>query len=148
MFSEITKEKIQVEKINIDKECQILRMIKAKIKDTFPDDIEIRSIATILHSFYNGVENIICLILKGYNEKLPNDLNWHKTILNNISNKTLQRDFSITEELKENLENYLAFRHFFRHSYGFQLDWELLSELVNNMELVWENFVNEIKELM
>lgn len=104
-------------------------MIKAKINDTLPDDIEIRSIATILHSFYNGVENIICLILKGYNENLPNDLNWHKTILNNISNKTPQRDFSISEELKENLENYLAFRHFFRHSYGFQLDWDLLSEL-------------------
>jgi hypothetical protein len=51
-----------------------------KIKEQ-PDIIEITAVAQVLHSFYNGVESIIVLFFKYMNEKLPNDLRWHKPCL-------------------------------------------------------------------
>ncbi|MDR1149120.1 MAG: hypothetical protein LBK66_10870 [Spirochaetaceae bacterium] len=49
-----------------------------KIKD--PDIIEMTAAAQVLHSFYNGVESVIVLFFKCFDEKLPNDFKWHKTL--------------------------------------------------------------------
>ena len=51
-----------------------------KVKEE-PDIIEKTASAQVLHSFYNGVESIVVLLFKYMNEKLPNDLRWHKTLL-------------------------------------------------------------------
>jgi len=46
-----------------------------------PDFIEISAAAMLLHSFYNGIENILRLIIKFYDTKLPNDIKWHMELL-------------------------------------------------------------------
>ncbi len=77
------------EKIRIKIEHEISRIDKSlnsvmplldicKLKE--PDIIEMTAAAQVLHSFYNGVESIIVLFFKYMNEKLPNDLKWHKTL--------------------------------------------------------------------
>ena len=40
-----------------------------------PDFIEISAAALLLHSFFNGVENILVLIFKHYGEELPTEIN-------------------------------------------------------------------------
>ena len=40
------------------------------------------------------------------------------------------------------LADYMNFRHFFRHSYGYSMKWEKLSHLFLNLENNW----NEIKK--
>jgi hypothetical protein len=32
----------------------------------------------------------------------------------------------------------MKFRHFVRHAYGFQLDWERMEELVNGINIFWK----------
>jgi hypothetical protein len=46
-----------------------------------PDFIEMSASALLLHSFYNGIENILRLIIKFYDTKLPNDIKWHMELL-------------------------------------------------------------------
>jgi hypothetical protein len=93
--------------------------------------------AMILHSFYNGIENMLVLIFKHYDDFLPNTNKWHIELLGKafVSNENRTQLFS--NELQPQLEEYLKFRHFVRHSYGFQLEWERMEDLINGIERFW-----------
>jgi len=117
-----------------------------KLKE--PDYIEKAAMAQIIHSFYNGIESIIILIIKNMNEKLPNDYKWHKTLLE-ISFGKNKRNFKIfRDEIKNILNEYLNFRHFIRHSYSSELKWKDMEQLTKRIEELWiiikEDFNNFI----
>ncbi len=48
------------------------------------------------------------------------------------------RDEIIDEQLYLKLREYATFRHFYRHAYSFQLNWEKMKPLVENIRDVWE----------
>jgi hypothetical protein len=104
--------------------------------------------AQVLHSFYNGVESIIVLFFKYMNEKLPNDLKWHKTLFEMAFGQNTKNISILEENIKETLEKYLYFRHFIRHSYSSELDWNLMGPLVNNIEDIWQIIKNKFEIFM
>jgi hypothetical protein len=53
--------------------------IVKKLKN--PDFIEMSAVALVLHSFYNGIENVLILIFKNYDEELPKGIKWHIELL-------------------------------------------------------------------
>jgi hypothetical protein len=85
-----------------------------KLKE--PDFVERCGIALILQSFYNGVENILLLIIKHKDASLPNGTKWHKELFFKAFEKTENRTNILRDELKIHLNDYLEFRHFVRHS--------------------------------
>jgi hypothetical protein len=109
-----------------------------------PDFIEMSAAALILHSFYNGVENILRLIIKFYDTKLPNDTKWHVELLEKAFIPSENRKEIFNIKLQEALEEYLKFRHFVRHSYGFQLDWERMEDLVKGINDIWNKIKNDL----
>lgn len=110
-----------------------------------PDFVELSAAGSVLHSFYNGVENIFVLIEKYYGIELKESVSWHKEILKNVQISNGNRDFLITYETGVRLAEYLMFRHFFRHAYGFQLDWNKMKHLVNNINKLWEDVKREVE---
>ena len=80
-MDETVKIKIEHEISRIDKLLVDVKPLLdlCKIKEE-PDIIEMTATAQVLHSFYNGVESVIVIFFKYMNEKLPNDLRWHKTL--------------------------------------------------------------------
>jgi hypothetical protein len=74
-----TKIKIEHEISRIDKSLADVKPLLDLCKIRDPDIIEITAAAQVLHSFYNGVESVITLLFRYFNEKLPNDFRWHKT---------------------------------------------------------------------
>ena len=46
--------------------------------------------------------------------------------------------------MKIPLNDYLQFRHFVRHTYGFQLKWEKMKEILFDMSIVWEKIKEDI----
>ncbi|MCD6122169.1 MAG: hypothetical protein J7K04_10060 [Spirochaetales bacterium] len=50
----------------------------------------------------------------------------------------------ITKELEEGLRELMGFRHFYRHTYGFMLDNELLRPLILNIEKLFRQFKEEV----
>ncbi len=111
----------------------------AEISQTVPDDFTIGGFANYVHSFYNGVENIFKLIAEYVDESLPRSAAWHRELLNQMSLE-LQglRPAVLTAELVSVLEDYLEFRHFFRHSYGFDLDWDELKPKAEKLKPTFE----------
>ena len=138
MLPEKTKLKIQLEIEQIDKLIETYSDLLQKCVQSEPDKIEIAALGSVLHSFYNGLENIFSVIAKEVDETLPQGFSWHKELLIQISNKTLTRNAVLPEATREKLVNYLAFRHFYRHSYSFFLDWNELKPLICDLNSVWK----------
>jgi hypothetical protein len=92
----------------------------------------------LLHSFYNGIENVLTLIFKGNGKKLPNSNKWHSELLGMAFLPEEDGKVIFRPELEETLDDYLKFRHFVRHSYGFQLDWSRMEGLLNNVTVTWK----------
>ena len=113
-----------------------------------PDFIEMSAGAMVLHSFYSGIENILILIFKHYDEQLPNSNKWHMELLDKafVSEKNRKQIFS--NESQKRLEEYLKFRHFVRHSYGFQLEWERMEDLINDIKDFWEIIKKDINNFI
>ncbi len=103
--------------------------------------VELAAMGTFLHNIYNGIENILKQVLKLKNIQINRGDNWHKELINlSIANGFISSDLS--DELYE----YLAFRHFFVHAYGFMLEEAPMESLVKNIPSVWLKFVLEITQ--
>ena len=82
------------------------------------------AIGYLLHNFYNGCENIFRSIA-GFFENDLGPQTWHKDLLKRMKIEISGfRPKVIDEELYTVLDEFRAFRHKFRHSYSFELDWE------------------------
>ncbi|UCH95957.1 MAG: DUF86 domain-containing protein [Candidatus Aminicenantes bacterium] len=102
--------------------------------------IELAAIATFLHNIYNGIENILKQILISQNITIPDSPSWHKELLNISSSREI-----ISKSLSDELYEYMTFRHFFIHAYGFMMDEEKLEVLTDNIQKVWSQFNLEIE---
>ena len=109
-----------------------------QVKQGEPSLIEVTAVASVLHSFYNGMENIFLSIAKEIDGDVPTGAQWHRELLTRMSKATLTRQAILTEALMQRLADYLAFRHFFRHSYSFSLEWGELERLVVPLLEVWQ----------
>ena len=144
----VIRTKLLFEVTQIDKmfneSIPLLKLCKLKN----PDFIEMSAAAMLLHSFYNGIENILLMIFKYYNETLPNGIKWHIELLDKafVSNGERKEIFSI--ELQKPLEEYLRFRHFVRHSYGFQLEWSRMEDMINEVENLWKTIKESINNFI
>ena len=129
-------EKIEAEKENVDNVLSNLKEVMKRDKKTV---IELSAMATFLHNFYNGVENILKQSLKAVAIDIPKSARWHKELLEISASNQI-----ISEDVSDKLIEYLTFRHFFVHGYGFMLEEEPLEELTDNVFEIWDNFCSEI----
>jgi hypothetical protein len=145
-LDEVIKIKINHEISRIDRSLEDVKPLLDLCKIKEPDIIEMTAAAQVLHSFYNGVESILVLFFKYINEKLPNDLSWHKTLLEMAFGTNSQNIKIFRNDIKEKLDEYLSFRHFIRHSYSSELDWNDMKPLINDIDNVWKMVKNDFKE--
>ena len=142
------REKIEHEISRIEKLLSDAKPLLDLCKLKEPDFVEITATAQILHSFYNGVESVVILILKTINEKVPNDKRWHKTLFEIMFGHSSKKITIFRNDLKKPLEKYMYFRHFIRHSYSSELDWNEMEILVKNLEEIWKTIKNDFELFM
>ncbi len=110
-----------------------------KYKD--PDFIEMSAMSAVLHSFYNGIESIFLIIEKSEKQPIEKSAGWHKELLNNA---VLGMDI-ISSESRDILVEYMQFRHFFRHAYNFQMNWQKMEHLALGIETAWNRVKTEVE---
>lgn len=129
--------KIAAEKENVEKALDNLQdAMGRKEKST----IELAAIATFLHNIYNGIENILKQVLKAKGIEIPKSETSHKDLLELSVSIGI-----IPAKLSDQLYEYLTFRHFFVHSYGFMLEHNHLQDLSENILDVWLQFVSAVE---
>lgn len=138
MLPDKLQRKIEYEISEIDRLLNDFEPLLLKVKQTEPDLVEISAIASLLHSFYNGIEKIFEFIAIDLDGSLPQGASTHKKLLIQMAQGNEKRDALISEEIVSQLVQYLGFRHFFRHSYSFQLDWNKMKPLVDDINKFWD----------
>jgi uncharacterized protein YutE (UPF0331/DUF86 family) len=132
-------EKIAAELENID--SVLARIPEA---DALPDlsELELAGVAALIHSFYNGVENILKQVLRSRGMNLPTGEFWHKELL-----ETASKVGVLSDETSLRIRDYMAFRHFFTHAYAFDLDPQRLEPLVANLNGVDTAFRRDMEKV-
>lgn len=142
----LLNEKINLEISKIENLIQKSFVLLEKTKIQEPDFIELNAIGSVLHSYYNGLESIFKLIYKNLNNKPLQSNLWHSELLQAMFTESENHKQILPTELLPELKNYLGFRHVFRHSYGYELNWERLKPLFSSMIENWQKVKNAILE--
>ncbi|MCA9732726.1 hypothetical protein KC799_11395 [candidate division KSB1 bacterium] len=129
--------RVEAEFENIEK---VIGKIPTADKLPYLSEIELAGVATFLHNFYNGIENILkqCLLIKKI--VVPKSEFWHKELLEKAT-----EDNIISDSTNKNIREYLAFRHFFIHAYAFDIYAEKMERLVENIQPTSNIFKSEIE---
>ena len=133
MWDKLRKQ-VEVERAQLHQLLEAYRVTVEKTASTAPSDMELYALAGLLHSFYNGIENIFKRVAEEVDGQLPRGPAWHRQLLDTMSQPGKSRPAVISASIVERLDAYLDFRHFFRHSYVFHLRWDMMKALVLNCE--------------
>jgi hypothetical protein len=138
----ILKVEYEISQIDLllNETAPLLKLVFVRV----PDTVETAALGLFLHSFYNGIENILKFVVKEIYGKLPSGNKWHKELLDLCFIKNKDDNILFDEKLKDILDDYLSFRHFIRNTYTFKLKWERMEDLIMNINQNWNNIKSEI----
>jgi hypothetical protein len=136
--------RLEFEISQIDQLLQTYAELLDRAQRTTPDLVEVTATASVLHSFYNGLESIFTVIAKEIDHDTPVGQQWHRDLLTQMTRPTPTRQAVLSLTTAHRLADYLGFRHFYRHSYSFFLDWGELERLVGSLAEVWAQTKQEL----
>lgn len=144
MVEEVISE-IQEEMLLIEQLFSSYGELLERVQERTPDLVEMTAVASVLHSFYNAVENIFLRIAKGIDSEFPGAEHWHRELLMQMTRSGANREAVLPQESAQRLGEYLSFRHFYRHSYAIFLEWAELVKLVEPLQEVWEQTKHDLQ---
>src|SRR5438105_1082488 len=113
--------------------------------ETTPSQFAMQALASYLHQFYTGCERILERIAVAVDGGLPGGAFSHANLLAQMAQERPGvRPAVLHETLWLRLQDYLAFRHFFRHAYGYTLEWAKLRPLVSGMSAIFADLHGQL----
>lgn len=96
--------------------------------------------ASFLAQFYGGIENILKRIHRYYKLPLPVGETWHIDLFGRFcSPGYLILPVLFDNKLASVLSPFRKFRHVVHHGYGFQIEWESMSEGLNALDAIFRD---------
>ena len=120
---------------NLDRLLVEIKKLTKKSSKADPTLVELAALGTFFHNFYNGIENILKRVLFAKNISVQKSPTWHKDLLERASKEKI-----ISDSTRDKLFPYLTFRHYFIHSYGFELIWREMEPLARVVEETYASF--------
>ena len=141
---EAMKMRIGGELRSLDRVAQGLQSFLVRVPEE-PSEMEVRGVGSYVHDFYNGIERIFERIAVGLEGSLPGGEKWHILLLEQMeAHRSGVRPAVIDHALEVRLLDYLRFRHRFRHTYGYRLEWDKLRPLAEGLSEILEVFRQEL----
>ena len=104
--------------------------VRCAVVDGSAAQTEKLAAASVLQSFYNGVENILDALAERLDAHRPTGERRHEALLAQMAQPRGDRPAVISPELRGGLEQYLEFRNAYRYGHYFRLDWPLTAALI------------------
>lgn len=112
-----------------------------------PTQFQLNGLASYIHQFYTGCERILERIAAQVDQQLPQGAYSHANLLAQMSHAVpALRPAVIDSGLWDQLQTLLDFRHFFRHAYGYTLEWMRLKPLVEDIPNVLSTFRQQLEQ--
>ena len=134
---------IQSEFENIDREIDFLEGVRNNSVSSELDEVESRAAALAIANIYNGMEKILLRVMKMAGKPRPSGKNWHVELLDGAC-----RSGVLSEATKDEMKKPMAFRHFVRHAYSFEIKAEIVFQAMNEIEVLFSQFKFEIQQRM
>jgi len=113
---------------------------------TKDDSLYLDSVALNLHDFYSGLERIFERVAENIDETKPESLNWHQQILKQMAMEIPKvRPAVISQDLKEELDKYRAFRHIVRNIYAHNFRIDKMKDLMGNIDKILSELEKELR---
>ena len=109
-----------------------------RLEQQAPDLVELTAAAAVIHAFYTGIERAFLIIARRIDRVIPGGAQHHRDLLDQMTRSLPSRGAVIDGPLAALLGDFLGFRHFYRHSYTFSLDWDKLAPLVAQLRPTWQ----------
>jgi len=132
------RERIEAEFENV---TRVLGELPANVSQRELSVLELAGTAALLHSFYNGVENVLKHLVRARGLHVSSGASWHRDLVNVAVAAGI-----ISESTASDLKRYMAFRHFFSHGYAFDLNQERILPLTNDAGDVFRRFRSEVED--
>ena len=140
--ADINRELIDLQRV-VEESQEALR------HEEWPDLAFKRTLGSLLHDFYTGVEKVFQHIALQLDGGLPAGPNWHVQLLRRMATPVNHvRPAVLDERLSQTLGEYLRFRHVFRVVYGFELRRERLRELGTGLPEVFEMLEAKLRRFL
>ncbi len=108
-------------------------------------EIYVDAAAMNLQSYYSGIERMLRAITVKIDGDTPAGERWHKDLLDQVAIEVPNlRPPVISKTLRDQLGNYLSFRHVVRNIYPYDLDAEQVEKLLNQLNEVHEGFSKDL----
>lgn len=119
---------------------QTLSLVQATLARPRMEKPEWMAVAGFLFNFYTGVENLLKNACLARGLKVPEDsATSHRDLLDTALDHEI-----LDPDLRERLDEYRAFRHFFAHGYGVMLDPKQLRPLAEALPSLWQHLRRRI----
>jgi hypothetical protein len=137
----------------VEDELRTLERVVDRVREALeslserPTQLEVRGLASYLHDFYTGVESIFERIAVRIDGGLPKSAQWHIDLLDQMAEaREGVRPAVIDTRLWGLLKEYLEFRHFLRHAYGYELSWLKMRPLAEGMADIFAQLDRGLRE--
>ena len=141
------REEILIELDNMQVIVREVEALQRDVADREPTNREKTAASTFLAQFYSGVENILKRLSRFHRVALPASDTWHADLFKRFCEPAfgpLPCLFEAT--LAAQLAPFRKFRHVVFHGYGFQIDWDRMSEGVTQVGPLFSAFQARVLE--
>jgi len=132
----------------------IAKKIQQRSEGLISDDlIRLESIAYQIHNLYTAIEDLLKIIATYFENNISNSSQWHANLLQRLTQDIPEiRPAFLSEETFLLLNSLRGFRHFFRHAYGANIEYDQLKINLDKATLVvvcleqdYENFLKQLE---
>jgi hypothetical protein len=128
---------IRAELPRIERTLSELEDARERLPATDGSRLVLYGAAALLETFYTGVEKVLTRIASAMGG-VPEGQAWHRQVLEDAAlDLPKMRPPVLSSRSIAALDPYLAFRHRFRNLYLFDLDWQLMEPLLQQVAGVW-----------
>jgi len=100
----------------------------------------------LIQQFYNGIENVLNILLKDSGKHIANGMQWHSDLLNTVFNPDNSGKSILNNKYKEKLREYMSMRHKIRHSYTEDIKWNNVKLLIKDLKEIFSDVKQDINK--
>jgi len=122
-------EKLDLDLAAADRRAAEVADVLRAFPGTDPDRGGVAIVAVALDHYYSSIEASLEMVSRVFDAAAPTGADWHRSLLRAMRLTTQTRPLVIARETADGLEDLLAFRHFLRHAYAADLEWNRMRSL-------------------